>query len=90
MIIKTFDFHEQVEVDLSKRMGLSVKLSAETDAKYADFYSYWQKFQMRQSPIAISTFAALPSSIRRSSLKIVYNPAESETKEISLHFSLGQ
>jgi hypothetical protein len=74
---------------MSKKTGLSVKLLAETDAKYVDFYSYWEKLKMR-SPVALTSVDVLPSCIRRSSIKIVYNPAESDTKEVSLHFSLGK
>jgi hypothetical protein len=75
---------------MSKKLGVSIKLWAETDAKYADFYSYWQKIQKNRCPVFLTSLVVLPSSIRRSSLKVVYNPAESETKEISLHFDLGK
>ncbi len=61
-------------------------MTAESDAKYVDLHSYWEKIN-KGSP---SSIMLLPSSIRKTSAKIVYNPIESETKELALQFSLGK
>ena len=75
-------------MDLGKRLGLSSKLIAETDAKFVDLYSYWEKVK-QHSLVSVFSLGVLPSSIRKASTKIVYDPIESETKEFSLRFSLG-
>lgn len=74
---------------MGKHVGLSSKLIAETDAKFVDVYSYWQKIK-QHGPASIASLGLLPSSIRKTSTKVVYNPTESETKELSLHFTLGK
>ena len=74
---------------MGRKVGLSLKLNAESDAKYVDLYSYWEKIK-QHSPLSVSSLGLLPSSIRKMSTKIVYNPIESETKELSLQFSLGK
>jgi len=74
---------------LGKQFGLSAKLVAETDAKFVDLKSYWDKLR-QLSPMSAVTLGLLPSSVRRTSTKIVYNPNESETKEINFHFSLSK
>ena len=70
-------------------MGLSAKLTAESDAKYVDLYSYWEKIQ-QHSPLSLASLALLPSSVRKTSTKVVYHPNESETKEFTIRFSLGK
>ena len=79
----------QIDLDLGKKLGLSSKLTAESDAKFVDLYAYWEKVK-QHSPISIFSLGLLPSSLRKSSAKIVYNPTESETKEFSINFSLGR
>jgi hypothetical protein len=76
-------------LDLGKKVGLSCKLNAESDAKYVDLYSYWEKIK-QHCPLSDFSLGLLPSSIRKTSTKIVYNPIESETKELSIQFNLGK
>jgi hypothetical protein len=76
-------------LNLGKHLGLSSKLIAETDAKYVDLYSYWEKIK-QHSPLSALTLGALPSSVRKTSTKIIYNPIESDTKEFSLRFGLSK
>jgi hypothetical protein len=64
-------------------------LNAESDAKYVDLYSYWEKIK-QHSPLSVFSLGFLPSSVRKTSTKIVYNPVESETKELAIQFSLGK
>jgi len=78
----------QIDLDLGEKLGLSSKLTAETDAKFVDLYSYWEKVK-QHNLASVFSLGVLPSSIRKTSTKIVYDPVESETKEFSLHFSLG-
>jgi hypothetical protein len=76
-------------LDLGRKVGVSLKLTAESDAKYVDLHSYLERIN-KESPLSISSLVLLPSSIRKASAKIVYNPIESETKEFTLQFSLGK
>jgi hypothetical protein len=80
---------KKVELNLGKKLGLSSKLIAETDAEYVDLYSYWEKIQ-EHSPLSMVSLGFLPSSIKKTSTKIVYNPTESESKEFAVRFSLAQ
>lgn len=80
---------KKIDIDLGKKVSLSSKLIAESDAKYVDLYSYWEKIQ-QHSIVSIASLGLLPSSIRKTSAKIVYNPSESDTKELTLRFSLAK
>jgi len=80
---------KKYEIDFGKKLGVSSKLQAESDAQYVDLYSYWEKLR-QHSPATVSQMALLPGSIRKSSFKIVYNPSESETKEFNVRFNLAQ
>ena len=78
----------QIEFDLGNNFGLSSKLSLETDAQYNDLFSYWEKLR-QHSPASVLSLGLLPSSIRKFSAKLIYNPAETDIKELTVHFSLG-
>ena len=62
---------------------------AESDAKYVDLYSYWEKIRQHNPTSLIHTFA-LPSTLRMSSVKVVFNPQLSRTKEISFLIGVGK
>merc|ERR1711881_784596 len=64
-------------------LDIDVRVIAESDAKYTDIYSYLEKIR-QQNPISLVHTAVLPSTIRRSSVKMVFNPQLSKTKEISM------
>ena len=78
----------QVDIPVGKQFGISARLVAELDTKFHDFQSYWQKLK-QLSPVSAISLSVLPSSVKRSSVKLVYNPAESESKEISISFNVG-
>lgn len=78
----------QVDIPVGKQFGISARLVAELDTKFHDFQSYWQKLK-QLTPVSAISLSVLPSSVRRSSVKLVYNPAESESKEISISFNVG-
>jgi len=64
-------------------LDIDARVVAESDAKYTDLYSYLEK--MRQhNPISLVHTAILPSTIRRTSLRVVFNPQASLTKEVSV------
>ena len=52
-------------------------------------FSYWQKIR-QQSPVSLVHTFWMPSSVRMSSGKILFNPQTSKTKEISFALSLGK
>ncbi len=79
----------QIDWDLGRKVGLSCKFNAESDAKYIDLYSYWEKIK-QHSPLSVFSLGLLPSSIRKTSTMIVYNPIESETKDLTIQFNLGK
>ena len=73
---------------MGKNFGLSSKFTLETDAQYVDLLSYMEKIR-QHSPTSILTLGLLPSSIRKCSAKLIYNPKDSDFKELTIHFSLG-
>ena len=78
----------QIELEFGHNIGLPSKLNAEVDATLADLYSFWDKV-MEHDPVSIFSLGFMPSSIRMSSAKIVTNPVQFESKELSFNFSLG-
>merc|ERR1719431_1489829 len=70
-------------LNIGAPLDIDARVIAESDAKYTDIYSYLEKIR-QQNPISLVHTAVLPSTIRRSSVKMVFNPQLSKTKEISL------
>jgi hypothetical protein len=73
---------------LGKSIGISSKLIGESDHDFVDFVSYLEKAEQHNSA-SILTLGVLPSSVKRSSVKVIFNPEESETKEVSASISFG-
>jgi len=78
---------KQVNLDIGKPLEVDAKLIAESDAKYTDLYSYWEKIRQHNGVVSLLESFWLPSTFRMSSAKIVFDPRTSLTKEFSL--SLG-
>nr|ADD73551.1 vitellogenin 1 [Paracyclopina nana] len=78
---------KELKRDIGRALEIDAKLIAETDARYVDLQSYVEKIRQHNLVSLMSSFY-LPSTIRMSSAKLVFNPQQSKTKEISLSFSL--
>ena len=78
---------KKTEMKIGQSLEIDAELRAQSDAKYTDLYSYIQKI-MQQRPVSLVHTLALPSSLRLSSAKILFNPQSSKTREISLTLSL--
>jgi len=77
-----------LEIPVGKSLGLSARLVYASDAKFNDVSSYIQKIS-QHTPTSFIHAGLLPSSIRFSSTKLVYLPAQSEIKEINLILKLS-
>ena len=79
---------KQANIDLGRPLELDVKLIGKSDAKFVDLYSYVEKIR-QHCPVSLLTTGFLPSTIRMGSLRIVFNPQTSKTKEITFAVSAG-
>merc|ERR1719219_2739725 len=75
--LKTFNMNIGAPLDIDARVG------AESDAKYTDLYSYLEKIR-QHNPISLLHTAILPSTIRRSSVRVFFNPEHLATKAVSM------
>merc|ERR1719369_1488902 len=75
--LKTFNMNIGAPLDIDARVV------AESDAKYTDLYSYLEKIR-QHNPISLVHTAILPSTIRRSSVRVFFNPEHSATKAVSM------
>merc|ERR1719244_2393025 len=75
--LKTFNMNIGAPLDIDARVV------AESDAKYTDLYSYLEKIR-QHNPISLVHTAILPSTIRRNSFRVVFNPVTSRTKAVSV------
>jgi hypothetical protein len=78
---------KQVQRNIGEPLELDAQLIAESDNKYVDLYSYWQNIR-EHNFVSLYNTMLMTSSLRMSSTKILFNPQQSKTKEISLSFSL--
>jgi len=77
-----------LEIPIGKSLGLTARLVYESDAKFNDLSSYIQKIS-QLTPNSLLRVGILPSSLRLSSTKLLYLPAQSETKEINVVIKLS-
>ena len=74
---------KKFNLNIGAPLDIDARVVAESDAKYTDLYSYLEKIR-QHNPISLVHTAVLPSTIRRSSLSVVFNPQASLTKEVSV------
>jgi len=79
---------QPLDIPIGQALGLTGRLIIESDAKLTDVMSYMQKIS-QHSPLSLLGSAILPSSVRKSSIKIDYHPSESETKEFNINIKLA-
>merc|ERR1712142_1102317 len=78
---------KKINMNVGAPLDIDARVVAESDAKYTDLYSYLEKIR-QHNPISLVHTAILPSTIRRSSLSIVFNPVLSKTKEVKVVLGL--
>jgi len=74
---------KKINKNIGAPLEMDARLIAETDAKYIDLYAFWEKIS-QHNPISLVNAIFLPSTIRMTSVKVVFNPTASKTKEVSL------
>ena len=70
-------------MNIGAPLEIDAKVVAESDAKYTDLYSYLEKIR-QHSPISFIRLGALPFSMRKTSVMVLFNPENSRTREISV------
>ena len=78
---------KKINMNVGAPLDIDARVVAESDAKYTDLYSYLEKIR-EHNPISLLHTTVLPSTIRRSSIRVVYNPQTSLTKEVSVVLGL--
>merc|ERR1719495_250795 len=79
---------QPVKMEIGQSLGLSGRFVYQSDAQFVDIVSYIQKI-VQHTPLSIIPAAVFPSSVRRSSMALVLNPAQSETKEFTIIVGLS-
>merc|ERR1719495_607663 len=74
---------KKINMNVGAPLDIDARVVAESDAKYTDLYSYLEKIR-QHNPISLVHTAILPSTIRRSSFRVVFNPVHSNTKAVSM------
>merc|ERR1712002_1337230 len=74
---------KRFNMNIGAPLEIDARVIAESDAKYTDLYSYLEKIR-QHNPISLVHTAILPSTIRRSSFRVVFNPVLSITKAVSM------
>ena len=74
---------KKFNMNIGAPLEIDAKVVAESDAKYTDLYAYLEKIR-QHSPISFIRLGALPFSMRKTSLKILFKPETSRTREISI------
>merc|ERR1712121_199689 len=74
---------KRFNMNIGAPLEIDAKVIAESDAKFTDLYSYLEKIR-QHNPISFVHTAILPSTIRRSSFRVVFNPVHSRTKAVSM------
>ena len=87
--IKSGQTLKQHTYNLLPSLEIDARLQTVSDNKFTDLFSYWEKIRQHGVASLVNSFF-LPSSLRMSSSKIIFNPQQSRTKEVSLTFGLGK
>merc|ERR1719219_1104429 len=74
---------KRFNMNIGAPLEIDARVIAESDAKYTDLYSYLEKIR-QHNPISLVHTAILPSTIRRSSIMVVFNPELSTTRGVSM------
>jgi len=74
---------QPLKMEIGQSLGLSARFAYESDAKSVDIFSYIHKIT-QHTPLSILESAIFPSSVRMTSVALVFNPSQSETKEFNI------
>merc|ERR1712228_693551 len=77
------------EIDVGKPVGLDMLVKIETEELPLDIYRLYQELRI-STPIITGGLLTLPiTPIRKTKLKVLFNPTTSETKEVDLYLTVG-
>jgi len=74
---------KKMNLNIGAPLDIDARVIAESDAKYTDLYSYLEKIR-QHNLISLVHTAVLPSTMRMSSVRVVFRPETSKTKEVSI------
>merc|ERR1712080_601114 len=74
---------KRFNMNIGAPLEIDARVIAESAAKYTDLYSYLEKIR-QHNPISLVHTAILPSTIRRTSFRVVFNPQHCTTKAVSM------
>ena len=78
---------KQADIPFGRAISMVGKVEYKSDAKYNDLYSYINLIR-QHSLTSLGNSFFMPSSVRMSSTRIILDPRQSQTKEITLSLSL--
>merc|ERR1712234_85727 len=88
-IIRSRNPEIKKELDVGKPVGLDMLVKIETEELPLDTYSFVEKLRIN-TPIIAGGLLTLPiTPIRKTKLKVLFNPTTSETKEVDLYLTVG-
>merc|ERR1712234_67939 len=77
------------EIDVGKPVGLDMLVEIETEELPLDIYRLYEELKI-STPIITGGLLTLPiTPIRKTKLKVLFNPTTSETKEVDLYLTVG-
>merc|ERR1719334_451719 len=77
------------EIDVGKPVGLDMLVKIETEELPLDIYRLYEELRI-STPIITGGLLTLPiTPIRKTKLKVLFNPTTSETKEVDLYLTVG-
>merc|ERR1719219_2192866 len=74
---------KRFDLNIGAPLEIDARVIAESDAKYSFLYTFLERIR-QHDPISLLHTAILPSTIRRRSFKVVFNPLHSTTKAVSM------
>merc|ERR1719341_533669 len=86
--IKSRNAEQQKEVSLMKHLGVDLKIKVKTEESGTDFYKYWEDAKVNV-PVFMASLPTPITSCRRTTLNIVYNPRNTEIRQLDLTLGLG-
>merc|ERR1711887_348078 len=88
-IIRSRNPEIKKEIDVGKPVGLDMLVKIETEELPLDIYRLYEELRI-STPIITGGLLTLPiTPIRKTKLKVLFNPTTSETKEVDLYLTVG-
>merc|ERR1711872_1030646 len=88
-IIRSRNPEIKKEIDVGKPVGLDMLVKIETEELPLDIYRLYEELKI-STPIITGGLLTLPiTPIRKTKLKVLFNPTTSETKEVDLYLTVG-